>query len=204
MPACSASRSGRAAPPEGVPVFADLGATAPASEMGFAAGRLVADLDAFRAVAFADGRCPLTWRQGLKHDAASVMELIRDGGCGAAPQQAAARWSTSSRIPSIPCSRGPTWPRPRSERPRRFGDRDPAADRPRDGADSSTRRPRLWRYLHAHAADFRTRKSSIYRGQPPFAMFGIGPYSFAPHKVAISGLHKAPSSTPSGRSRVGP
>jgi hypothetical protein len=34
------------------------------------------------------------------------------------------------------------------------------------------------------------RKSSIYRGQPPFAVFGIGEYSFAPWKVAISGLYK--------------
>ena len=52
--------------------------------------------------------------------------------------------------------------------------------------------PRLWRYLQANAADFAKRRSSIYRGQPLFAMFGLGPYSFAPHKVAISGLHKAP------------
>ena len=41
-------------------------------------------------------------------------------------------------------------------------------------------------------ATFAKRKSSIYRGQPAFALFGIGPYSFAPYKVAISGLHKVP------------
>jgi hypothetical protein len=34
------------------------------------------------------------------------------------------------------------------------------------------------------------RKSSIYRGQPDFAIFGIGPYSFAPWKIAISGMYK--------------
>ena len=34
------------------------------------------------------------------------------------------------------------------------------------------------------------RRSSIYRGQPPFAIFGVGEYSFAPWKVAISGLYK--------------
>ena len=52
--------------------------------------------------------------------------------------------------------------------------------------------PRLWSYLQAHAAAFSKRRSSIYRGQPPFAMFGLGPYSFAPYKVAIGALHKEP------------
>ena len=50
--------------------------------------------------------------------------------------------------------------------------------------------PRLWSYLQAHAGSFTNRKSSIYRGQPPFALFGIGPYSFAPFKVAIGGLQQ--------------
>jgi hypothetical protein len=52
--------------------------------------------------------------------------------------------------------------------------------------------PRLWSYLNQHAAIFERRKSSIYRGRSPFAMFGVGNYSFAPYKVAISGLHKTP------------
>ncbi|MEO6038334.1 MAG: hypothetical protein ABIQ93_07975, partial [Saprospiraceae bacterium] len=33
-------------------------------------------------------------------------------------------------------------------------------------------------------------KSSIYKGNPPFSIFGIGDYSFKPYKVAISGLYK--------------
>ncbi len=54
------------------------------------------------------------------------------------------------------------------------------------------RAPRLWSYLTSHRALFAQRKSSIYRGQPPFSLFGIGPYSFALYKVAISGMHKTP------------
>jgi hypothetical protein len=61
-----------------------------------------------------------------------------------------------------------------------------------DTAPLAQRAPRLWRYLEAHAAWFSKRKSSIYRGQPGYALFGIGQYSFAPFKVAISGLHKTP------------
>src|SRR4029079_14327785 len=50
--------------------------------------------------------------------------------------------------------------------------------------------PRAWRYLTKHRARLDGRKSSIYRGQPPFALFGIGDYTFAPWKVGISGLYK--------------
>ena len=50
--------------------------------------------------------------------------------------------------------------------------------------------PRAFRYLAAHRALFVARKSSIYREKPDFAVFGIGPYAFAPYKVAISGLYK--------------
>src|SRR5579859_5461373 len=52
--------------------------------------------------------------------------------------------------------------------------------------------PRLWSYLTAHVDIFGQRKSSIYQGQPPYTIFGIGPYSFALYKVGISGLHKTP------------
>ena len=45
------------------------------------------------------------------------------------------------------------------------------------------------------------RKSSIYRGQPPFAMFGIGPYSFAPWKVAIGALQQEAAVPCSGAKR---
>ncbi len=52
--------------------------------------------------------------------------------------------------------------------------------------------PRTWKYLDSHRELFEARKSSIYANRLPFALFGIGDYSFAPWKVAISGLHKIP------------
>ena len=53
----------------------------------------------------------------------------------------------------------------------------------------------MWSYLQAHGARFARRKSSIYHGQPPFALFGIGPYSFAPFKVAILNLKQGADDT---------
>ena len=70
-----------------------------------------------------------------------------------------------------------------------------------DTAPLAVRSPRLWKYLNSHADSFSKRKSSIYRGRPTFSLFGIGPYSFAAYKVAISGMHKNPKfcdSAPAG------
>ncbi len=50
--------------------------------------------------------------------------------------------------------------------------------------------PKTWNYLTGHAHLLDKRKSSIYRKRPRFSVFGVGPYSFAPWKVAISGLYK--------------
>ena len=60
------------------------------------------------------------------------------------------------------------------------GDRDPDADRPGHPRRSSGRRPGSGPISRRMPRHFARRKSSIYRGQPPFAIFGIGPYSFAP------------------------
>ena len=52
--------------------------------------------------------------------------------------------------------------------------------------------PKLWNYLNDHDFIFERRKSAIYRGRPRFSIFGIGDYSFAPFKVAVSGFYKDP------------
>jgi hypothetical protein len=173
-----------------IPVFADLGANEPESALGFVRGRLVADLDAYEASAFADGKCPRTWRQGLKHDAATVMELTRTSESD--PWQNKLGESVEVE---------PDWIFPMLKGADLNGE---APDATRRGVIVTQRRigqetaaleqaaPRLWSYLTRHAPVFARRKSSIYRGQPPFALFGVGPYSFAPFKVVVSGLHKVP------------
>ena len=65
-------------------------------------------------------------------------------------------------------------------------------------------RPAFGADLQSHGTRLANRKSSIYRRQPPFALFGVGPYSFAPFKVAISGMHKTPRFHAVGTSRGRP
>lgn len=172
-----------------VPVYDRLDAAEPATVLGMAGGRLVADLQTYRSLAFADGECPMEWRQGLKHDAAAVMELTRaeDGalvnGLGEPVEVESAYvfplWK-GAKIHGGPRAGAPRWVIV------------PQRALREDLAHLETDAPRLWAYLMRHRAAFEARKSAIYRNQPPFSLFGVGPYTFAPYKVAISALHKTP------------
>jgi hypothetical protein len=173
-----------------VPIFSGLCQRDPDSIMGFAQGQLIADLMAHEKWAFADGVCPMNWRQGLKHDAAGVMELARDNASG--------QWRNRASE-SVDVERDFVYPLVKgtdlARSPGPAGARSVLVTQDRLGANTARlaeQAPRLWGYLQSNSAIFSKRKSSIYRGQPPFALFGIGPYSFAPYKVAISGLHKVP------------
>ncbi|GAC1466318.1 MAG: class I SAM-dependent methyltransferase [Isosphaeraceae bacterium] len=184
-----------------VPIFSNLEATKPSTMMGFARGRLVADMGTYSAFAFAEGTCPMVWRQGLKHDAADLMELEQrvepNPESGISHPARETFWNKRGEPAELeleyvfPLLKGADLARTGPIAPRRFvimTQRFLGEDTARLHHDA----PCLWRYLQAHEAAFQRRKSSIYRGRPPFAMFGIGPYCFAPFKVAISGLHKAP------------
>jgi hypothetical protein len=177
-----------------VPVFATLGAAVPHCAFGFARGRLVADLGGYERWAYVDGTCPLTWRQGLKHDAAAVMELMGDPGVHGRSSVLRNKQGEPVDVEPAhvyPLLKGTDLARPgAAPAPRRAV----IVTQTRIGQDTRTLEqtaPRLWAYLSKHAAALASRKSSIYAGQPPFALFGIGPYSFAPYKVAVSGLHKS-------------
>ena len=50
--------------------------------------------------------------------------------------------------------------------------------------------PKTWQYLQRHAQLLDRRASSVYRNRPRFSVFGVGEYSFALWKVAISGFYK--------------
>jgi hypothetical protein len=169
-------------------VYSDLQSSEPETIIGVSRGRLVSDLNAYRQMVFVEGDCPLTWRQGIKHDAAQVMELKKvDQGWS---NQLGERVEVEEEF-VYPLIKGRELFL--SEQPQ--SDRCVVVPQRRIGEDTRGLElvaPRLWNYLNRHVEIFRRRKSAIYRGQPPFAIFGIGDYSFAPFKVGVSGLHKEP------------
>jgi len=167
-------------------VFDDLEAERPTRITGIANGELVPDLGLYEVSAFADGRCPLTWRQGVKHDAAAVMELratpsgLRNalGETVEVEEQYVYPLLKGTDLFTTDC----TSPQLRAiVTQRQLGE---------ETSKLQVAAPRLWRYLTDHQEIFEKRKSTIYRSQPQFAMFGIGSYSFSDYKVAVSGLHK--------------
>ncbi len=167
-------------------VFADLEATEVQSEVGVRDGQLVADARAYDRAASVLGRADPPWRSGVKHDCAKVMELSRTDGVlhNGLGEPVDVEPTLVHALLKSSDLRGDE--RPRARRwlllpQRRLGE---------DTAPLEHTAPRAWRYLHAHAAALDGRRSSIYRGQPRFAVFGLGDYSFAPWKVAISGLYK--------------
>src|SRR5262249_4100184 len=99
-----------------IPVFSGLEPSDPVSVMGFSQGRLIADSVTYQRWAFADGICPRTWRQGLKHDAAAVMELVRDARTGLLRNRAGAPVEVEAEF-VYPLIKGSDLKRPPAERP---------------------------------------------------------------------------------------
>lgn len=155
---------------------------------GVVDGRLVSHVDRYADLCAADGKSPFEWRSGLKHDAAAVFELTagpepttRDDGLVLDVER-------EYLFPFLKCTDV-------------FRGRHTALSRwvivPQmsfgaDTAHLERTAPKLWCYLDSHGDLLDNRKSSIYRNRPRFSVFGHGNYTFAPYKVAVSGLHKEP------------
>lgn len=172
-------------------VFSSLDAVMPEQRIGHADGWLIADTEAYRTwrqlragPARESGRT--LWRSGIKHDCAAVMELkpMRGGfinGMGQTVDLEDTYLYPLAKSSDIAGTRL-DWPQRRLlVTQRAIG----ADTRPiRDTA------PRTWAYLQKHRDLLSARSSAVYRGKSDFSIFGVGDYSFAPWKIAISGLYK--------------
>lgn len=167
------------------PVFDSLDATEPSRLMGVVDGRIYSDIKAYAKTKVLEGSASVEWRSGLKHDCSKVMELdMADGALvnGFGEFVEIERENVFPLLKGSDVANGRLTPRKAViVTQRRLG------DDTRSLRDTS---PKLWEYLSKHRSHLDARKSSIYRDQPPFAIFGIGEYSFAPYKVAICGLYK--------------
>lgn len=149
----------------------------------------VHDRDAYVASSRFGGTCSLQWRQGVKHDAAAVMELQCHSG-GTLTNKCGEEVIAEDEY-VFPLLKSSDLHRDRIEgNNRRIIV--PQRSLSEDTGNLQRRAPALFTYLTAHQAVFGARKSSIYRGKPPFSIFGVGLYSFAAYKVAVAGLYPIP------------
>lgn len=124
------------------------------------------------------------WRSGIKHDCSKVFELRFDNGKFANGFGEFVDIEPKVLFPLLKSSdlAAHTEPRRWMVVPQRMMGEDPSRLR----IDA----PKTWNYLMAHAHFLDKRRSSIYKNRPRFSVFGVGSYSFALWKVAISGLYK--------------
>ena len=167
-------------------VHAELDAERAEGEIAVRGGTLVADAAAYDRARPVLGVADPPWRSGIKHDCARVMELRADGdalinGLGERVTLDPAtifQLCKSSDLARGDVSRAHRWvivPQ------RRVGE---------DTARLEREAPRTWAYLSRHRDRLDARRSVVYRGKPPFSIFGVGDYAFCPWKVAISGLYQ--------------
>jgi hypothetical protein len=168
-------------------VFETLATRQSSHSFGWRDGRLVADVAAYEGVKplLGDGA---HWRSGIKHDCADVFEFRKQGsgaelvnGLGEAvelePGFLYPLLKSSDVAGEVPAGR-----RFVLVPQRRVGEE----------TDSIAKRaPKTWRYLVRHGERLDRRASRVYRDQPRFSIFGVGPYTFSRWKVVVSGFYKS-------------
>jgi hypothetical protein len=175
------------ASPARCPVYDDLEGGAATGVIGAAPdGTLVADLDAWHRTRGLAGPGGATWRSGVKHDCARILELRR--GEGGLQNGLGARVEVEPEV-LYPLLKSSDVARGRLEAERWL--LLPQTSPGEDPARLAQAAPRAWEYLMEHGAALDARRSRIYRQRPRFSVFGVGPYSFSPWKVAVSGLYKS-------------
>ncbi len=170
-------------------VYDSLRGDAAPQIIGYRGGGLVADVRVYERWKHLDGVGDenYRWRSGIKHDCAKVMELVKVGnryrnGLGELldlGNEFLYPMLKSSEVAGGRTTKPTRW----MLVPQRSVGEDTSMIRSRD--------PKTWRYLQSHADLLARRASSIYRKRPAFSIFGVGDYSFAPWKIAISGFYKS-------------
>ncbi len=164
--------------------YASLEATEPQATFGLRHGVLVADTRLYDQWHMLAGRGLSGWRSGIKHDCSKVFELTPRRGAYVNGLGAPVDIEPDVLFPLLKSS---DLARNRPPRKWLLVPQPSMAASPDDLRSSA---PRAWRYLLAHSALLAKRGSSIYRKRHRFSIFGVGPYSFSPWKVAIAGLYK--------------
>lgn len=154
---------------------------------GWLQNKFVSNIDAYNNTKEIDGESPFVWRQGLKHDCSTVMELDKIKKNHYVNRLKEEIELESDLVYGI--LKSSDLKNTVIYQTRKFT----IVTQKRVGQDTKyikSEFPKTYKYLISHLSSFEARKSIIYNNKPSFSIFGIGDYSFKPYKVAISGLYK--------------
>lgn len=153
---------------------------------GFVDDKFVSNIKAYDRYKKYDGKSPIIWRSGVKHDCSKIMDLEKINGHYLNQLNEYVELeddivygllkSSDLKDTIIDDTRKHT-----------------IITQKKIGEDTSYIKeqfPKIYSYLLKHKESFTERKSKIYNDKPLFSIFGIGDYSFTKYKVAISGLYK--------------
>jgi len=167
-------------------VFNFLGSVTASHMFGYRNNQLVANVDAYDAWKHLQGAERYKWRSGIKHDCSGVMELRRVGTLYENGLGKRVQLEPDYLYPMLKSS---ALAKGNVADTKRYM----LVPQIATGEDTSfieRRAPLTWAYLQEYGALLDQRGSSIYKKRPRFSIFGVGSYSFAPWKVAISGFYK--------------
>lgn len=151
---------------------------------GWVNNAFVSDVQAYSKTSMLDGRSPLIWRSGIKHDCSKVMELSLKDSIYMNGLKETVDVDEETIFPLLKSSdigKGMKGVRKYMILPQMNVSEDTAVLKQKD--------PKTYSYLLAHAEYLDRRKSIIYKNKPRFSVFGLGKYSFAPYKIVISALY---------------
>lgn len=175
---------GATASPQECAEYDSLKALSPTRIFGLHSGRLIADVRLHQQWGHLSEKGLTGWRSGIKHDCSRVFELRRDGTTLVNGSHQAVVVEPSVLFPLMKSS---DLAAPRCPSRYLLLTQHSMSDTP---ARLCREAPLAWQYLLENGDLLDQRGSSIYKNRPRFSMFGVGAYSFAPWKVAISGLYK--------------
>ncbi len=156
------------------------------NEMGYKNTKFYSDMNS--ADIEIDGYSCFSWRQGVKHDCSKVMELKFGKGGLINGFGEAVKIEDTYVFPLVKSSA--------IKKPLLTTfDKHVIVPQKKVGQETksiSAVAPDTWAYLNHYKHLLDARKSSIYKNSPDFSVFGVGDYSYATYKVAISGFYKNP------------
>ena len=156
---------------------------------GWIDNKFVSDTELYEKYKHIDGQSPFVWRSGVKHDAAKVMVLrINADGTLSNGFQENVDVEGDLLYPFLKGSKIQDLVIKNTANRVIITQSSPSEDT----SYIALKCPRLWAYLMSHSEYLDRRKSTVYKRRPRFSIFGIGVYSFKPHKIAISGMYKRP------------
>jgi len=168
-------------------VYDGLQDAKPSRALGYHDETIIADVEMYLRWRHLRGKdSHYTWRSGIKHDCAKVLELEQKSGSFYNQQSFAADIEKKYVYPLYKSSDLANGEMARHRKYLLVTQKSIGEKTTHIEQDA----PKTWHYLKRYEERFSKRRSSIYRNRPPFSIFGVGDYTFAPWKVAVSGFYK--------------